>query len=36
MKKEMKDLMWNHYGFDHEVNFDVDYLQTEVYVYRTA
>ena len=30
IKKEMDDLMSKHYGFDHEVTFDVDRLQTQV------
>lgn len=30
MKKEMQDLMSKHYGFDHEVTFDVDHLQSQV------
>jgi hypothetical protein len=31
MKKEMQDLMSKHYGFNHEVTFDVDHLQSQVY-----
>lgn len=31
MKTEMENLMSKHYGFDYEVTFDVDDLQTQVY-----
>ena len=30
MKKEMENLMTKHYGFDHEVTFDVDHLQSQL------
>ena len=32
MKKEMENLMTKHYGFDHEVTFDVDHLQSQVII----